>query len=237
VEGLPSALVVALDKPAFLVTRYNSFAECYDHCTRQRHPFRVQHLTKWPRTPFLFVFTFSSKQNIRLYIHHIIITCITETSHIHHNYHRIITIITNNSQTSHIHITCITTYFTTHHRIIKFNQVSPTSTSFTYIKYHQHSQNKFTRVSRRWWPVSFIQRRVGRSMRVIWCCRLILNREEIACVSQDKYILYTTKIFILTRVEKWEGGGGVNISYVTTFMKHYQFVFIIVSTYDIMISR
>jgi hypothetical protein len=55
VEGLPSSLVVALDKPSFLVTRHDSFAECYDHC---RHPLSSATIGKVTTDPILFVFTF-----------------------------------------------------------------------------------------------------------------------------------------------------------------------------------
>jgi hypothetical protein len=119
------------------------------------------------------------------------------TPNIHHRYHRIITYI--------IHTTYLTKTINLTNIIHKFKHKhkSPTLTNIS-LKYltkhyqHQQVQTKSSHkvlttpinirscaqnISARW-VAGLVRRWVGRSMRVVWCRRLSLHREEIACVRQ-----------------------------------------------------
>jgi hypothetical protein len=163
------------------------FAKCY---TRQSDQ----------KTPFLFVLILHPNKQ-KIYI--IDITYITESTHV--------------SPTPYISkISPHQTIFTTHK--------SPTLTniSLKYLtKYYQHQQVQ-TKLSHKVlptptnirssarWEAGLVRWWVGRSMRVVSCCRLSLHWEEIACVRLDEYISCRTKILILTGVWNWEGSAGGN---------------------------
>jgi tRNA G10 N-methylase Trm11 len=176
------------------------------------------HSAKWLEYPFLVVFIISSKQT-------------KDISHNHHRYHRIITYIIHTTYlTKTINLANITTSNKFEHK-----HKSPTFTNISLkylIKHYQHQQVQ-TKLSHKVlttptnirscaqsistrWAAGLVRRWARRSMRVVWCRRLSLYREEIACVRPDEYISYSTRISILTKVWNWvgsaagnNGGGGV----------------------------
>jgi hypothetical protein len=71
---------------------------------------------------------------------------------------------------------------------------------------------KFFGASARW-TITLVRRRVGRSLRVIWCHRLYLHRIDCMCEIRLIYIYIYHKWlqnFILIGVERWWGQRGVN---------------------------
>jgi hypothetical protein len=95
-----------------------SFVECQDYNTRQRSFIGSQvclicqvlwslYSSKWPETPFLFVFNISSKQ----------------TKHISHNHHKVYRIITYIIETTYLTKTTYLTSFS--QTCLSSDQVSP----------------------------------------------------------------------------------------------------------------
>ena len=116
-----SSVWLALDKETWPVSRCAFFAECYGHCTRQRHSLLSVTLYKVTKDPpfYLFLLLHLNKQYIYIYI-----IDMTYASQNHHMY--------DVSPTPHI---------SQDHKVHKFfsqtslssSHASPTSTSFTNI--------------------------------------------------------------------------------------------------------
>jgi hypothetical protein len=89
-----SSVWLALDKETWPVSRCAFFAECYGHCTRQRHSLLSVTLYKVTKDPpfYLFLLLHLNKQYIYIYIsltwhmHHRTITCMMY--HQHHISHK-----------------------------------------------------------------------------------------------------------------------------------------------------